>query len=598
MEDLAMEKYDADTSAEAVILYDKGVFNSNTFQFKRHLRVKILKKSGYDRANLVLNIESKNMIRACTFNLVNGELIKTKLSNESIFPDEIVRGKTLFKVVMPEVREKTVIDIEYNFTGVPSEWKFQDRIPVRYSELYLEKTDYVIFSTIQFGHAPLSFSSMDRWIAKEMPALRDEPYVDNLDNYMTRMEISIQSVRNSNGSYTDYSTDWVKVAQWLKESDYFGKQLERGGFLKLEAEALVKDNQSVEEKIVIATGFIKDRIKWNGSERLFVSQELPSILNKEKIGNSADINLTLIILLKRMGIDVQTIVLSTVDNGILSFALPDTDKLNYVIGYVKSGDKVYFLDATESNLPAGLLPERCLNGRGRLIGENVNDWIDLTPKDKIFKEGIKSDLSLDPNGTFTGAITWTHYDYSAWSLRNKISNLDNEDDYLEKLSQDFPTLKIENLHLANLKEILANPVIETFSIDMTGTIENFGNYFGLYPFQFGSDNENPFKSKERVLPIYFPYPINKINYVNLSIPEGHEFFDLPKPKKVLLPNNAGSFTFTVNSITKTSINILYKIDIKKTLFLQEEYPGLRELYALISETLSAPILYKSSDINE
>ena len=46
MEELEMSVYPADSNAEAVILYDKGEFNPNEFKFTRHLKVKILKKSG------------------------------------------------------------------------------------------------------------------------------------------------------------------------------------------------------------------------------------------------------------------------------------------------------------------------------------------------------------------------------------------------------------------------------------------------------------------------------------------------------------------------------------------------------------------------
>ena len=60
-EEMAMTSYPADPAAPAVILFDKGVvthrYNESQgflLEFEKHKRIKILKKEGYDMADLLI----------------------------------------------------------------------------------------------------------------------------------------------------------------------------------------------------------------------------------------------------------------------------------------------------------------------------------------------------------------------------------------------------------------------------------------------------------------------------------------------------------------------------------------------------------------
>ncbi len=592
-EDLAMTQYDRDTSAEAVILYDQGVLDGSSLQFNRHLRIKILKKTGYERANLVVDVPGKSAVKGFSYNLENGEIVKTKLSKESIFQEEVVEDLTVLRVFMPNVKEGTVIEIEYSHFGPPFEWKFQDEIPVIYSELYLQPNSYIDFSKNMYGYETLAYSSSDRWVAKHMPALREEPFTNSISNYINKMEIEVRSINIPGVLYKDYASDWNRVYTTLDESTRFGKELAKSGYLKSEAKEIMAAYSTPEERIVEAHAFIKAHIKWNENKRLYASDELNTIYKKEQIGNSADVNLSLISLLQRMDINAQPIVLSTVDNGVLSYAVPSLSKLNYVVGYVKLGDKEYFLDATEPNLPAGILPERCLNGMGRLIGPNVNTWIDLTPKEQINKETVQAEFVLEQDGTITGSIDCKRYDYSALKFRNRITEINSEEDYLEELERKYNGLRIEDYSIKNKNENLMEPVYEEFKVDVTEMADDLGNTIAFSPLFFNVDQENPYKSASRTYPIYFKQPIQKSSVVRVTLPAGYVFGDLPEPMSVKLPDNGGLFLYSVSKLNDSQVQVMYKLDIKKTVFLPEDYPYLQKLQSIIIDNLSKQLLVKS-----
>jgi hypothetical protein len=59
LEELQMTTYEKDSSAGAVILSDIGKLNGNDARFTRHIRIKILNKSGLDWGNWVFNTPTR-----------------------------------------------------------------------------------------------------------------------------------------------------------------------------------------------------------------------------------------------------------------------------------------------------------------------------------------------------------------------------------------------------------------------------------------------------------------------------------------------------------------------------------------------------------
>ena len=106
--DLEKKVYTIDSSANAVVLLDMGsseiVGNDKgwfSFLYTRHRRVHILNKSGYSYGDVEIPLykdedgEVKiNSLKAVTYNLENGKVVKTKLEKSAI--EIIPAGRILF----------------------------------------------------------------------------------------------------------------------------------------------------------------------------------------------------------------------------------------------------------------------------------------------------------------------------------------------------------------------------------------------------------------------------------------------------------------------------------------------------------------------
>ncbi len=379
--DLEMSVYPLDSSASAVILCDYGYFNEHNFQFTRILRIKILTTEGLSWANHTFPVSEKLMVSGYTLNLENGAIVKTKLEKESIFKERITERYYRVRVSMPNVKVGSVIDLEFTHEGLPSEWRFQDIIPVKHSELILEDVDYLQFRKRFVGYNALSYSDNNRWVAGNVPPFKAEPYINSIENYITKFVFEIQNINAPQFMYyKSYADTWKNVRDRLYEHENFAKTTFTT-FLNKYANEIKAKYTSPADMVNAAVETIKT-VKWNEVNTVLMNNNSSNGVFSDKIGNSAEINFMLMALLEKLDFNVQPIVLSTRDNGLINPNIPTLSGLNYIIVKATKDGQEYIVDATQKYLPYTLLPEHCLNGTAVLLTSDNVQLIELAPKGK------------------------------------------------------------------------------------------------------------------------------------------------------------------------------------------------------------------------
>lgn len=594
--DLEMKVYPSDTSAVAAILCDYGYFNATQFQFVRTLRIKIFKKEGTTWGSQVFPIFSKNDVRGITYNLEKGEIVETMLKSESIYLERVTEHSFRTRVAMPNVKEGSIIDLEIMLKGLPREWQFQAEVPVRWSELIIEPSAYVTFRKNLFGFEHLSESSDMRWVAKDIPAFHKEPYMNSAKNYLTKFEIELLNVgfpptnRNPSGFYHDYSTTWDAVNYQLRESSLFGKAMHGCAFLN----DLVKDIENKYtvpfDRLKAAHEAIKKAVKWNETETILSTTENLSYSFNKKNGSSADINLILIQLLKKLDFDVYPVALSTRSNGFLALSTPSLEKLNYVVAYVLLGDKTYFLDATEEFLPVGMLPERCINLQGRIIDEKKSGWVNLI-SDKMEKKVILFNMKLEADNVLAGEITTSNYDYAALNFRKKYEKFNSKEEYLKDFEKEHKGLSVISCELTKLDSIYS-PVQESYQVKIRNTVTSAGNMVYINPLLFEQLTSNPFKTEDRKYPVDFVYPSEKTYVFKLELPDGAQVVELPKPLNLKLGDGSAFVKYQVSANDK-SVQMIFKFVVNRPIYNELEYGDLRALFSEVVKKHAEQIVIKT-----
>jgi hypothetical protein len=488
---------------------------------------------------------------------------------------------------MPNVKVGSVIDIEFTHPLPPSVWYFQQEIPVMLSELIIPESQYIDYRMNFTGYEALDIRTKNHWAAKHVPAFHEEPYTNSIENYITKFDIELLSVHFP-GLYREYATDWDAVARRLEESSYFGGVLNSAFFLS-------SVSKEIEEKDTTDIGRIKlalkaaKKIKWNEYESLYPTYTSLGLTYKEGIGNSADINMILINLLRRLDIESYPVIMSTRSNGLLPAFTPSRSKLNYVIAYAKTGDQEFLIDATEQNCPLGMLPKRCLNGNGRLVyvKNRTTKHIDLNTTNKDYSKSMY-ELEVTDDFAIKGTVNTMKNEYAALKYRNRYKTFNNEQEFIDDYMEHNPGVKIHDYVAENVAD-LYKPVKEGYKIEIKNQIYTIDNQVYINPLLHLRIEDNPFKQEERKYPVDFAYCTNKTIIVSIKIPEGYEVAEIPAPLVIELPKKTGRVNYQVSQLSN-KLSLTYRININKSFFTPEEYPVLREFYNQIIKKQSEPVI--------
>lgn len=589
--DLAMTVYDKDSSAVAVVLCHYGVFNSTDFSFTETIRIKILKEAGLSFGTYVFSASTDEVqVRGKTFNMENGVLVEEKLKSESIFKERVMAGVYRLRVAMPNVRVGSIVDIESRYQGFPNNWTFQNFIPVRWSEVVLNQSTYVEFSINYFGFEPFTQNMNNRWVCQDLPAFKVEPYLSSYENYIKKMEFDIKRINVPGQYYKEYSTTWEAVNKTMMESDYYGLAISGPCMFLNDIVDQVKASNptSDKEKMKLAYEALK-KIKWNGKNRIMTSSNTLGTPFKEASGNSTDINLMLVKLLRKLDFKAYPVALSTRDNGILSLTSPTMNRFNYSICMVDDGTKRILLDATEKHLPMGMLPFRSLNYQGRLIDLERNEWVDLTPEVKE-RNFFVYDLNFNDQMQLQGTMINTRYDFSAYQYRVNYDRFNNQSEFLTDVEKYNPGLTILDATIENM-DSLYRPVVEKYNILAENKVTQIDDLLLVNAMMFDQVTENPFKLDDRKYPVDFGICKATTYSLRLHIPKGYAVSELPKPMKVITPDEGVSFAI-MYSATENEITVIYRFNINKTVFYETNYTYIKELYANLVKKHAEPIVLK------
>ncbi len=594
IEDLKMTVYEPDTSASAVVLCKYGYFNANDLAFKQIIRVKILKKAGTELSEFTFPGSEDMLVRGRVYNLVDGEIEEDKLKNESVFKVKVTEDYYNVRVALPNVKVGSVYDIETTEDFLPDEFSFQREIPVKYCELLLEDTQYINYRKRMVGYENINNVGRNKYIAENMPAFKAEPYIDCEDNYISKFEFDLLNI-SVPGFYREYSTSWQSVNKRLRNNAYFGGVITRNsGFLKDIAEEIEAKYVSPYDKMVAAYEAIK-QVKWNGEERLYAQEEGLNGVFKDKKANSAEINMMLYQLLKKLEIQCAPVVLSTRSNGALNQFYPTLYKLNYLVIKAQGGDKDFLLDATDELLPAGMLPKRCLNHSGRLVNNDNGSWVPLAASEPekityVYNINLFDDLHAE------GKMNCRYDGYAAYEFRKDFKEYSTEDEFLQDFESKNPGIRVKKFVASNLDSIY-KPVELDYELKIVNYTQQIGDLVMIDPLKFNKIQSNPFLLEDRKCPVDFGFKKERTVMVNIALPEHFSLNSLPKPSRIVLPEKKGAVLINYSYIG-SNICVTYRFSLNEAIYTAQEYAYLKQLYALIIEKQSENIVIKREVLDE
>lgn len=622
-----------DSGASALILFDIGstefVANSTGWfstNYKRHKRIKILDKKGFEAANMQILLFHRGNDRervmdlmGYTFNLENGSIVETKLEKKSIFEDKYDKNNDAKKFTFPAIKEGSIIDYTYtiqsDFIFNLQPWHFQGEYPCLWSEYETRIPDFFNYVVLAQGYLPFNIKTTDsrpetfrvnvnanssgasnystipaqtyynRWVIKNVVPLKEESYTSTLRNHISKIEFQLSQIRFPDNPVREIMGNWFKASQSLMEDEEFGLPLTKNNnWLDDDLKTITAGATDKLEKAQKIFAFVRDNFTSTGGGMYF-NAPIREVFKQRK-GNDGSINLLLTAMLKHEQIEAMPLILSTKSHGYAHNLYPLMDRYNYVVSLLTIDSTTYLLDASTPRLGFGKLNADCYNGSARIIKLPAAELVELNADDLVENEVTSIFIQNGEKNEMSATVTNFLGYYQSMNLRDKLSNTKTED-YFKELAKRYSfEAKIENGNIDSLK-LYDYPIKVTY--DMKFKNEEDIIYFT--PQLTGAWKNNPFKAEKRLYPVEMPYVINETFVLTMEIPSGYKVDELPKSTRVMFNENEGMFEYIIKANEET-LQFKSKISLTKANFTPEDYETLRDFFGFIVKKQAEQVVFK------
>lgn len=609
--------------ANAMILFDKGdVYFDNNFDivYERHKRIKIFNEKGKSEANFrieyysIRDYEKLLSVQAQTINLKDGKTIITKLANNQKFIEKIDKYRSAMVFTLPDVQAGSILELKYtlstsSFGNFPS-WYFQSSLPTGYSELTTSVPDMITYKPLMRVHQDLakntsssssgSFSSdgevhsytrnLKTIALKNVPSLPQEPFMTSDNDNLQSILHQLVQIRPIGGFTTTGNDTWEKIGEMLAQDEDFGSQFKK----KLEGEQELIQKASAmssnDAKIAYLFKEVKNRLKWNSSDRWYTNDGIAKAWEK-RTGNSTELNLILYRLLNQSGVkEALPMVVSTRDNGKVFIAFPWIYQFNRAVVYVPiDSARYYILDATDRANQYNIVPHSLLNNFGLVVDkENKTSHTKFISTDIPSVENILISGEIKQEGHVTGNVRQFYTQYNRCDLIKRLAD-DGKEKTGEFLSDKNSGLKVEHI---KLEEDESDSLFVTqgfdFDMEMAGSD---GNYLYFNPNMFSSLKANPFLKESRTTIIDFGHNRQHFIQGSYSIPKDFQVDALPKSLSLVMPDKSITFKRVIG-VQENKVISRFVIDFKKSIYFPEDYPELHEFFKQMYQMLNEQIVLK------
>lgn len=618
--EMSMKEYEPDKDTEALVIYEKGCNRFITddqlgfiLYMEYKVKIKILKQSGIDYANFVIPYYTKGHeqeriidIKGTTYNIEGNTLQKTELSSSNIFDEKHSENTNVKKFTMPNVKEGSVIEVSYIHTTPHfyrmKEWEFQKKIPVVSSTLEYRAIPYYEYTYILIGSnafdvfesqknnsevifGPLRYNEFTYWFGmKDLPAFKDEDFITSPRDYMTSLNLQLSKIYNPTGGVQTFMSTWPELTNKFLKLPEFGKyinQSEKEAKKKILPALNITDKTDL-EKTKLLVDYVKNMYKWNSVYGKFAQSGKVSNFLKSKTGNSGDINLFLVGLLRGAGLDSNPIILSTRGHGLIRKTHPFESFLNYTIVEVNVDGQKIFIDATEPLLHYNELPTRCTNVDGLVIKPKSEEWI-FTEQKTLATTNHKLEMTVDPlSQSAKIKASYLAHGNDAYHYRKVyMSNQQNLKDFLKK----GYNIDVTDDIIVENEEDRDKPF--RFNFTFNTSIEGSAEKLFIKPFSGLSVEQNPFTKASRTLPIDFIFLGGNSYESEIEIPKGYKVESLPNTTKI---NNKLLEIGYSAKVEGNKIIVKAYYERKSNIYPADSYIYLKNIYSGMIDRFSEMIV--------
>lgn len=605
-EDIALKEVAFDKSADAVFIWDKGSRNYDE-QYRlitdRQVKLKILKQSGIERGNIRIpfysgdNFENITHIEAVVFTPEeNGSYSASRLNKKNIFSRQVNRLYSEVTFALPNVKVGSIIEYSYrsimkSYGGLRN-WEFQKELPVLLSSylLYPIPNSEFAYTVYKKSYFPLQVVPNNRegrvlFEMQNLPGMRDEAYSTSPRQFLQRVNFQFSGMKYENSGKTSYMETWKQLATELSGDKNFGSQASKTfdvagitSSLGTEASAL--------HKMMRIHQYVRSNIVWDHISSKHSEMGVKNVQEKKK-GNSADINLLLVSLLRSAGLETYPLLVSERHHGRVDTTYPYLDQFNKVVALVRIDGSQYVLDGTDGATPSVMMPVHLLNTIGFLVDKKKYGFVHINAGPHRQKERITISGTIDNSGTLQGVSMVQHMEYAKLPKEGRYkADVARYQDAFLKL---YPFVKVDSFKVEGVD---VDSAAISHHLQFHYPLQQTGGYYLLNYNLFTELDKSPFISDNRFSDIDFGSAYAAQVNGNFTLPSSMAIESIPASKTLVSPDRSMMVSRKIKRVAE-NIEVVIDIQLNRTKYDAEEYEDVKAFFKEMIDALNEPVVLKA-----
>src|SRR5712671_1411502 len=592
--------------AAAILLYRQVDRDDNgrTSHEDNYFRIKILTEEGRKYADIEIPFlkQSENIVnvRARTIK-PDGSIVNF---DGKVFEKTIVKAKGLKYLAktftLPDIQVGGII--EYYYTDDFKEYSLFDSHWILSDELFTKRAQFSLkpytgsfenpwrlrwtWQGLPAGAAPKEApDGIVRMEASNITAFQTEDFMPPENELKSRVDF----IYEDDFSETQPDKYWKHIGK--KRNDYLENFIGKRKAMEAAVAQIVGPGDSPDVKLrkiydrvqVIRNTSYEIR-KTEQEEKRAKEKQVENVeeLWKRGYGDGGQITWLFLALARAAGFEAYGCWVSDRRNYFFVPQTMEAQKLNSNVVLVKLNGKDVYFDPGAAFTPFGMLMWAETGTQGLRLDKDGGDWIRTTlPLSSESGVNRKAKLKLSDTGDLEGKLVVTFSGLEA--MPRRLENRNSDEVERKKFLEDHLKEQIPvgaEVDLTNKPDWSSSgtPLIAEYDLKIPGWASNAGKRAMVPVGIFSAAEKRIFEHANRVHPIYFEHPFEKMDDVTIELPAGWLVSSMPSPQSK--DGHVIGYDLKVED-NKGSLHLTRKLSVDVLILEQKYYPALRNFFQLV-----------------